>query len=135
MDPPEILLVYDRECPVCDAYCRLVRIRQDVGELTIVNARNSSEVMNEITAHGLDIDQGMVLKMGEQLYYGVDAIHALALISTRSGVFNRCNYWLFRSKILSAMLYPLFRSFRNLLLKLLGKTRVNNLGVSGNEKF
>lgn len=135
MDPPEILLVYDRECPVCDAYCRLVRIRQDVGELTIVNARNSSEVINEITAHGLDIDQGMVLKMGEQLYYGVDAIHALALISTRSGVFNRCNYWLFRSKILSAMLYPLFRSFRNLLLKLLGKTRVNNLGVSGNEKF
>jgi len=23
----EILLVYDEECPLCDAYCRMVRIR------------------------------------------------------------------------------------------------------------
>ena len=27
----EILLVYDEECPLCDAYCRMVRIRESVG--------------------------------------------------------------------------------------------------------
>ena len=85
-DRPEIILVYDKQCPACDAYCRLVRIRDTVGDLRIVNARERSEVMDEITAHGLDIDQGMVLKMGGRLYYGADAIHALALISSRSGV-------------------------------------------------
>ncbi len=131
----EILLVYDKECPACDNYCRMVRIKEGVGELKIVNARDFSSVMDEITASGLDIDQGMVLKMGGQLYYGSDAIHAIALISSRSGIFNRLNYWLFKSKMLSAVLYPVLRFFRNLLLKILSKTKINNLGMENNEKF
>lgn len=131
----EILLVYDRECPVCDHYCRVLRIREDVGPLKIVDARQDSEVMREITAQGLDIDQGMVLKMGGRLYYGADAIHALALISSRSGIFNRVNYRIFKSKALSAVLYPMLRACRNLLLRLLGVTKINNLGKAGNEKF
>jgi len=51
----EILLVYDVECPACNAYCQIVRIKQSVGDLRIVDARENSEVMNEITAQGLDI--------------------------------------------------------------------------------
>jgi predicted DCC family thiol-disulfide oxidoreductase YuxK len=132
---PEILLVYDKECPVCDAYCQVVRIRESVGDLRIVNARESSAVMKEITDMGLDIDQGMVVKMEGQIYYGSDAIHALSLISSRSGVFNRINYWIFKSKQGSQFLYPILRAFRNFLLKLLGKTKINNLNQAKNEKF
>jgi len=91
--------------------------------------------MNDITERGLDIDQVMILKIDEQLYYGSDAIHALALLSSRSVIFNRFNYWLFKSKTLSRLLYPVLRFFRNLLLKLLNKTKINNLGIDGNEKF
>jgi len=104
-----------------------VKVRETVGELEIINARENSEVMEEITALGLDIDQGMVLKMDGQLYYGSDAIHTLSLISSRSGVFNRVNYWLFKSKILSKLLYPVLRFFRNILLRVLGKPKINNL--------
>ncbi|KAF0190701.1 MAG: hypothetical protein FD165_2489 [Gammaproteobacteria bacterium] len=129
------MLVYDKECPACDNYCRVVRINESVGELTIINARDRSAVMNEITAQGMDIDQGMVLKMGDTLYYGADAIHALALISSRSGVFNRFNYWLFKSKTRAGFLYPVLRACRNLLLKILGKTRINNLDIPGNTRF
>ncbi len=135
MTKEQILLVYDRECPACNNYCQIVRIRESVGQLKIVDAREASEVMQEITAQGLDIDQGMVVKMGGRLYYGSDAIHALALISSRSGVFNRLNYWIFKSKTLSHILYPVLRFFRNLLLKLLGKTKINNLGLKNNERF
>ena len=131
----EILLVYDRECPACNAYCQVVRIRESVGDLRIVDARENSEVMNEITAQGLDIDQGMVLKMGNQFYYGSDAIYTLALIGSRSGVFNRLNYWIFKSKIASTILYPLLRFLRNWMLKMLGKTKINNLDAEDNEKF
>jgi predicted DCC family thiol-disulfide oxidoreductase YuxK len=130
-----ILLVYDRQCPVCEAYCRMVRLRQAVGTLRIVDARESSEVMEEITATGLDIDQGMVLKMGGRLYYGADAIHALALLSSRSGLFNRLNYWMFRSRRGSQRLYPVLRAGRKLLLKMLGRTRINNLGLDQSEHF
>ena len=135
VDSADILLVYDRECPVCDAYCRMVRIRESVGALHLVNARDASGIMSEITAKGLDIDEGMVLKFGNTLYYGADAIHVLSLMSSRSGAFNRLTYWIFRSKRLSTILYPLFRFFRNLLLKLLRKSRINNLGLPRRERF
>lgn len=135
MDSAEIHLVYDWECPVCEAYCRMVRIRETAGALRLVNARAAGEIMDEITAKGLEIDEGMVLKVGNTLYYGADAIHVLSLMSSRTGAFNRLTYWIFRSKGLSAVLYPLFRFFRNLLLKILRKTRINNLRLPRREKF
>ena len=135
MQREQILLVYDRECPACNAYCKVVKIRESVGDLRIVDARKNSEVMNEITAQGLDIDQGMVLKMGEQLYYGADAIHTLALIGSRSVILNRLNYWMFKSKIISRVFYPLLRASRNLLLKILKKTKINNLKDKSNDRF
>jgi hypothetical protein len=112
-----------------------VRIKESVGDLRTVDARENSEVMNEITAQCLDIDQGMVLKMGEQLYYGADAIHMLVLIGSRSGIFNRFNYWMFKSKTISKIIYPLLKLSRNLLLKILRKTKINNLKSKANEKF
>lgn len=135
MTDEKILLVYDKECPACNYYCQMVRIRESVGELKLVDAREPSEVMDEITAAGLDIDQGMVLKMGNALYYGSDAIHMLSLIGSESGLFNRMNYWLFRSKSVAGILYPILRFFRNLLLKFLRKTKINNLHVEGNDRF
>jgi predicted DCC family thiol-disulfide oxidoreductase YuxK len=130
-----ILLVYDRQCPACDLYCNLARIRADVGNLKLVDARDGGPVMEEITGAGLDIDQGMVLKVGTQLYYGADAIHVLSLMSTRTGFFNRLAYWSFKSQRAAHLLYPVLRTMRNLLLKLLGKTRINNLRISGNDRF
>lgn len=135
MNSREILLVYDEQCPVCDAYCRMIRIRESVGTLRLVNARDVSAVMDEITSKGLDIDQGMVLKVENVLYYGSDAIHALSLMSSPSDVFNRANYWVFRSQRLSRILYPALRFFRKLLLKALRKTKINNLRLQDNERF
>ena len=83
-------LVYDMQCPLCDAYCKLVRLEPKAGQLGLVNARERSDVMEEITAAGLDIDQGMVLKTDGRIYYGAEAIHALSLISSRGGLFNAC---------------------------------------------
>jgi len=131
----DILLIYDKECPACSYYCNLARIRESVGNLILVDAREGGPVMDEITAAGLDIDQGMVLKIGDKLYYGADAIHTLSLIGTRSGSFNRLTYFLFRSKRLSAVIYPVLRSGRNLLLKILGRSKINNLNADNNDRF
>lgn len=135
MPNTDILLIYDYECPACNYYCHLVRVRESVGELILVDARVPSEIMDKITAAGLDIDQGMVLKMGNALYYGSDAVHMLSLIGSPSGFFNRVNYWAFRSNMVSKVLYPVLRFFRNLLLKVLGKTKINNLNIDGNNNF
>jgi len=131
----KVILVYDKECPLCHAYCRMTRLKENVGDLVLQDAREPNQVMDEITALGLDIDQGMVLKVNEQLYYGSDAIHALALLSSRSGIFNRLAYWTFKSKRLSKILYPIMKGGRNLVLKILGRSKINNLKFKNNEKF
>ncbi len=133
--PADILLVYDRQCPACDLYCRLTRIREDCGRLELVDARDGGEVLHRITDAGLDIDEGMVLIVGDAMYYGDEAIHRLALMSTRVGLFNRIAFAAFRSERRSRRLYPLLKAARNLLLRLLGRPRINNLGVPGNERF
>ncbi len=125
-----VWLVYDGECPVCRTYCSYIRIRQATGQLHLVDARQPGELMDEITAAGLDIDQGMVLKMSGQLYYGADAIHMLTLLSTPSGLFNRFNYYLFSTRLGSRILYPLGKALRNLLLKVLGIQYIDNLKQS-----
>jgi hypothetical protein len=117
------------------AYCRLVRIPRSVGTLRLVNAREPSVVIDEITQAGLDIDQGMVVKMGGRLYYGTEAIHILALTNSRADLFNKLSYYAFRSDMLSRILYPALRTCRNLLLKVMGRTKINNLRVTGNERF
>src|SRR3984885_1014006 len=131
----EILLVYDGECPLCTAYSRAARIREQLGTLTLIDARSPSGVKDEMTSRGLDVDQGMALKIDEVLYYGSDAICALSLMSSRSGIFNRLNYWMFRSKVRARLLYPVLRGCRNLLLKVLRRTKINNLGLAGNGRF
>jgi len=124
-------LVYDGECPVCKTYCRYIRIRDAVGALHLVDAREPGPLMDEITAAGMDIDQGMVLKFNGAMYYGADAIHMLTLLSTPSGVFNRFNYYVFSSKLGSAVFYPLGKAFRTALLKLLGIRYIENLKHAG----
>lgn len=131
----EVLVVYDKQCPACDYYCNMVRIKQSVGRLVLVDARDGGPIMEEITAKGLDIDQGMVVKAGNELYYGADAIHVLALMGTNKGFFNRLAYLSFRSRAASNVLYPILRACRNLLLKILGKTKINNLQIAGNDRF
>jgi len=130
-----IQLVYDKQCPVCDLYCQLIDVRDSEGHLVRVDAREKSEVMDEINSLGFDIDEGMVLKAGDELYYGSEAIHQLALRSSGKGIFNKLARMTFRSRAVADVLYPLLKAARNLLLKILGRSRINNLDTPGNDKF
>lgn len=131
----DVWLVYDDECPVCRTYCRRVRIEQSVGRLHLVDARQPGPLMDEITAAGLDIDQGMVLKLGQARYYGADAMHMLTLISTRTGWFNRLCFLFFGSRPGAHVFYPLGKAFRNLVLKLLGIGYIDNLKPTPEQWF
>lgn len=135
MNDSKIILVYDTQCPACQMYCTMVRIRESFGELKLLDARLGGALVNEITARGWDIDQGMVLELDQQLYYGADAIQAVSLISSRSGIFNRLNYWIFKHAMLAKLFYPLLRSCRNILLKVLGRSKINNLELPQNDRF
>ncbi|MDX1507488.1 MAG: DCC1-like thiol-disulfide oxidoreductase family protein [Woeseiaceae bacterium] len=131
----DIQLVYDRECPVCEYYCQRVDVDASAGRLVRIDAREPSEVMDEITALGLDIDEGMVVKIDDRIYYGSDAIHELAKLSAGPGVVNRLSRLTFRTPAMARFFYPMLKAVRNLLLKLLGRSRINNLDQSNNDWF
>jgi predicted DCC family thiol-disulfide oxidoreductase YuxK len=120
----EAWLVYDGECPFCSAYVKYMRVRDGVGQLHLIDARAGSRLVQEIRAAGYDLNDGMVLKVGNSYYHGADCVHALALLSSRSSLFNRLNAAIFASPRLSRIVYPILRAGRNATLRLLGRTKI-----------
>lgn len=92
--------------------------------------REGGALMDEITRAGLDIDQGMVVKVDGTLYYGPDAIRVLTLMSGRVGWFNRLNSVLFATPRRAGIVYPMGKALRNLVLKLMGIRYIDNLGLT-----
>jgi predicted DCC family thiol-disulfide oxidoreductase YuxK len=119
-----LTVVYDGDCPVCTTYsCNLPL----AGPNRIVNARQGGKLVDELTTAGLDLDDGMVVIHEGRYYHGADAVHMMALHSKAEGWLARLNQLVFRSRARSRALYPTLRFGRNLLLRILGKTRINNL--------
>ena len=113
------LLVYDGECPVCRNYVKYIRISELVDQFTLINGRENHPVIEEINQRNIDLNEGIVLKLDDVYYHGDEAMHVLALISSRSGLFNKINHAILKSPRMSKLLYPLMRGGRNCLLKIL----------------
>jgi|GEM_PF-662531 len=120
-------LVYDGMCPLCRTYSRFIRLRETIGTLHLVDARYPSALLDEITAAGLDIDQGMVLKFNGVIYYGSDASYMLTLLSSPVGPLNRINYLFFGSRAGAHIFYPAAKAMRTVVLKLLRIPYIENL--------
>lgn len=117
-------LVYDGDCPVCSLCSRKIRLAD--GELSRINAREQCELVDEISAKGYDLDEGMILKVGEELYFGSDALHEIARRSSREGMLNRSLSSIFRNRRVAKAVYPVLTACRRLLLRLLGRPKINS---------
>jgi len=113
-------LVYDGECPFCQRYTRLVRLRETI-DVQLIDARVGGAEVDAIVAAGYNLDEGMVLEMGGRFYHGDACVHRLALLSSSSSLFNRLNKWMFSSPRAAKVLYPMLRFCRNVVLRLLGR--------------
>jgi predicted DCC family thiol-disulfide oxidoreductase YuxK len=124
-EKPRAWIVYDGDCPFCSRFVRFVQLRETLGRVEVVNARDGGPIVEEVMAAGFDLDDGMVLKLDGRLYHGDDCIHMLALLSTPSTTFNRLNRTVFRSRTMSRLLYPVLRAGRNQVLRFLGRSPIS----------
>jgi predicted DCC family thiol-disulfide oxidoreductase YuxK len=122
----ETLLVYDGDCPFCSHYVSYMRLRDSVGPVTLLDARQGGPAVDDIRHQGYDLDEGMVLRLHGRYYHGADCVHALAMLSSESGVFNRINARIFRHPMLARRLYPIMRAGRNAVLVMLGRRRLKD---------
>jgi len=117
-------ILYDGECPFCKSYVALVRLREAIGPVRILNARDGGPEVDLALSVGLDLDEGMVLHYQGQLYHGDACMHVLAMLSESGGLLRPVLTWVFRSPRRARWLYPWLRSGRNMTLKLLRKQKI-----------
>ncbi|MGH1457078.1 MAG: DCC1-like thiol-disulfide oxidoreductase family protein [Alphaproteobacteria bacterium] len=121
----EIQIIYDRECPFCRNYINLIRVQKNY-TVTLIDARTPSAITDDIkNKHHLNFDEGMVVKINENVYFGADAMHMISLLSTKSGFLNRIISFIFKSKHASCIIYPILKWFRKLTLWLLRIPLIN----------
>jgi predicted DCC family thiol-disulfide oxidoreductase YuxK len=118
------VVIYDGECPFCSRFVTYQRLRESIGPLKLIDARQRPDLVREFAAADMPLDQGMALIMGGQVYYGADCVNRLALLSSRSGLFNKLNALIFHSPTVSRLLYPVLRAGRNLTLRVLGYSKL-----------
>lgn len=121
MRPTDLAIVYDGECPFCASYVRLYRIRASGRRVYLIDGRSPHPLLDEIREGRLDLDDGMVVKLGNRLYHGAAALNLLAILGSEGTWFNRLNRALFGRPRLAAWLYPVLSGGRRLTLRLLGR--------------
>lgn len=121
---PETLIVYDGECPYCRNYVRLVKMRESIGPVRLIDARKGGPEVDAIKAKGFDLDQGMIFYHGGHYYHGDEAIHMMGVYSG-CGPLNALNRLIFRSPARAKALYPWLRAGRNMTLRILGKRKIS----------
>lgn len=120
MTKETLYLIYDGECPLCSQVAKVIKLRQAVGNMEIINAREEHALVKEAKKQGYDLNKGIAIKYQGKSYYGKDAMHLLAMLGSEVDIINKINVFLFRSKILSAFFYPLFKFIRHYLLIIMG---------------
>lgn len=117
-------LIYDGECPFCSRFARLAKLREAVGPLRLIDARSGAPEVAAARGQGFVLDEGMLLRLDGRDYAGAECLQRLALLSSRSTLFNRLNYALLRSPSAARWSYPLLRFGRNVALRLLGRPKL-----------
>lgn len=119
-----IRIFYDGECPFCNRYVHLLRLQEAHGAPEFVDLRQHLNELPNLLDRGFDPDQGMAISINENWYFGHQAAHILAGLSTPFTAFNRVNRILFSSPMLARWTYPVLRAGRNAALFFLGRKRL-----------
>ncbi|NRA28778.1 MAG: DUF393 domain-containing protein [Parvularculaceae bacterium] len=115
-----IRILYDGECPFCAGYVRFNRLRQRLGEVELIDAREATELVEAYAAKGHDIDESFIVDTG-----GTILSHGAAMAFIHA---NLSPGWtglpLLANEKLLQTVYPSLRAMRNGALHLLGVSKI-----------
>jgi predicted DCC family thiol-disulfide oxidoreductase YuxK len=115
------LIIYDGDCIFCQNYVRLVRLRETIGNVELIDARSADKRVGQYQKLGYDLNEGMLFVWRGEVYHGSDAVHVLAGLSSPTSWFNHFNRAILTSRTMSTLLYPFLKLGRRITLLLRGK--------------
>lgn len=118
------LIYYDGDCTICQFYMRHLRLVNTVGNVATINLRDTPHTNNTLRTLGYEPNKGMIFVYQNTLFYGSDATHAMALLSSKSNWFNALTARTLKYRWSSRMLYPVFKLLRRCMLVLRGKSLI-----------
>jgi predicted DCC family thiol-disulfide oxidoreductase YuxK len=120
------LIVYDGDCIFCQNYTKLLKLRETIGPVDLLDARSGDPRVSAFQKQGYDLNAGMLFVHQGQVWHGSDAVHILGTLSSDSTTFNAINGALFSRPAVAKALYPFLRIGRNLTLLLRGKRPIQS---------
>jgi predicted DCC family thiol-disulfide oxidoreductase YuxK len=115
------LIVYDGDCVFCNNYVRLLRLKQSIGSVELLDARSGDPRVEQFWRDGYDLNEGMLFAHRGKIYHGNEAINVLAGLSGDSTAFNRLNGLVLSNSQTAKAVYPLLKFGRRVVLMLRGK--------------
>lgn len=122
----EIFIIYDGECPFCSDFMAVANMRKAGYELKLVNARDKFHPAVLIVRRaGLNLDNGMVVLVGELVLYGADAAHFI-ISHGNPKAFRAKIYRMLLSRItIARILYPMLVILRKAYFSLTRRGLIN----------
>lgn len=115
-------ILYDGECPFCASYVAFARLKKALSEIDLIDARERPDLVAHYDALGYDIDKGMIVDKGEAIYFGGDAVWAINALVGKNPLLK-----LLSGKQFLKFIYPALRFGRNSIIRLLGKTPIQQV--------
>ncbi len=122
----DLQVVYDGQCPFCTQYVKLMQLRKAVGSVDLIDARSPGVQAKIKTALDLNLNDGMMALYGNRYYYGADAIHFLATMTSKSNAWNKAMAIFFQNQTIAGVLYPVLKLGRRGALFLLGRKPITD---------
>jgi len=118
MSKMRVRLIYDGACIFCDAYVRLISLREAVGPVELIDARSGDPRLRAYESAGYDLNEGMLFEYNGTVYFGAGAVNVLATLSSPVSTFNRINGALLSKRPVARLFYPILKFCRTITLKL-----------------
>ena len=118
-----IQIIYDGHCPLCKNFTKLLKLRTNFN-VVLLDARENFELSKNLLSSGYNLDKGMLVSIGDQRYFGYEAMWVLASISSNSNFVNKIFSVCFSNKKLASMIYPVLVLGRNGVLFFLSRKKL-----------
>lgn len=121
---PAAYLLYDGECPVCQNFIAITRLRAARPDIQIRDARNEPELVALVRSRGVEINNAMYLKLGDTAVHGAAAMALISRLAAPSNWLTGRLLAIFARDQITTPLYPLLVVGRKALLFLLRRQRI-----------